>query len=581
MELSSSAMAHKLQRLCLVVLCIAGIISARLIYLQVIKQYALFIQSQKNFLRVEKIASPRGNILDFHGSLLATNRPAHNLFWHGTGLRNLSTEQRTLLEQVGAITGNNFFADASHLRDLLYAERYRRDFLLVHDMSFDVLCKLQEQLVDTKNIRIKTVCKRHYPYQYLACHIIGYLGIIDIDISGKMGLEKICESDLRGTEGIRVRKINSFGTSLDEQEVDKGQSGKDIITTIDIDIQKIAEQVFPANQAGVMVAMDPQDGSIRALLSRPAFDPELFLRKISLDDWTVLQQSRPFINRAFNACYPLGSIFKIVTMSAALEHGLISRDATWFCPGFYMYADRKYGCHNHTGHGLISTCESLTQSCNIVFYEIGRRAPVDLIADYAKRFGLGEKTGIAFNEQVGIVPSRAWKMKEKKERWWPGETLSLAIGQSYLLVTPMQVTRMIGSIFTKKLTKPRILIEEPVVTQDLMIQQDTLNFIKKSMHDVVIHGTGRRIGYMPGFEIYLKTSTAQVSTLQKRDLGNEFLEHAWVATYFTYKDNPGLVLVMFMENVGASRVAVGHVRNFLLEYQKLMDDRQQQACRQY
>ena len=566
MDINSFSVSFKIRHLCTFLISVCVIICCRLIYLQIIQQRLLFIQSQKNFLRVEKIRSPRGNILDINGILLATNRPATDLYWHGTGNNSVTQKQLEILNHITQITGKELCNDSDIWSSIAQAERYSKEALLVSDLTFEQLSQLEEQLANDKNIRIATTFKRHYPHQKTACHVIGYLGTMDFDSFGKMGIEKICEDSLRGLEGSRLRTINSLGASMAEIEMKKGLAGKDIYTTIDFELQKIAETIFSTGSSGVMVLMDPQDGSIRALVSRPDFDPEFFLRRFSTEEWATLQEKQPFLNRAFNACYPPGSIFKIVTMSAALEHTIISPDAVTHCPGYYMYANRKYGCSLHTGHGTLTTCESLTHSCNILFYEIGKRINVDLIADYAKRFGLGQKTGTAFNEKEGLVPNRTWKKKFKRERWWQGDTLSIAIGQSYLLVTPIQIACMIGSIFTKTLVKPRIMVEEPISRNVLDIQPETLAFIKRSMHDVVIHGTGRKVGKLRGFDIYGKTSTAQVGALAKEDLGTQYLPHAWFASYFKFEGQDPLVLVILMENAGSSRVPTGLAKDFWLAY---------------
>lgn len=566
MNISSLSISFKIRHIGTFLICAGVIIACRLIYLQIIQQHILFIQSQKNFLRVEKIRSPRGNILDVHGVLLATNRPAHDLYWHGTGNRVLSQHQRDLLEDVAVITGQSFCGDEDKWGALIHAERYNKDTLLVHDLTFEQLSKLEEQFAAEENIRVLTTFKRHYPYRKSACHVIGYLGTIDVGAFGKMGIEKICEDELKGFEGTRLKTINSFGKSMAEVEMKKGLVGKNISTTIDFELQKIAETIFPEAQSGVMILMDPQDGAIRALVSRPDFDPEFFLHRFSTEEWKALQEKQPFLNRAFGASYPPGSIFKIVTMSAALENNCVSPNAVTHCPGYYMYANRKYGCSLHTGHGTLTTCESLTHSCNILFFDIGKRINIDIIADYAKRFGLGQKTGTAFNEKAGIVPSRAWKKKAMHERWWSGETLSVAIGQSYTLVTPIQIACMIGGVFTRNLVSPRIIVDEPINKRPIDIKPETLAFIKRSMQDVVIHGTGRKIGKISGFDIYGKTSTAQVGALEKEELGNLYLPHAWFASYFKYKDENPLVLVILMEHAGSSRVITPLVKNFFLAY---------------
>jgi penicillin-binding protein 2 len=571
MDLSTQSISLKLHQIGIFIVSISFIIICRLVYLQIIQQHLLYIQSQKNFLRLEKIKSPRGNILDAQGNLLATNRPATDLYWHGTGNRILTDAQEDILERVSNITGKNILSDPGLLTEIVQAERYRKNLVLVEDLTHEQLSQLEEQLSAQPNILIKTTFKRHYPNQRLACHVIGYISSLDIEEIGKMGIEKICEQRLKGLEGSRLRTINSCGTSLSEIEVQKGTAGKDINMTIDLNLQKIAEATFPADQSGIIIVMDPLDGAIRALVSRPDFDPELFLRHVTKAEWETLQEKQPFLNRAFNACYPPGSIFKIVTMSAALEHGIIKQDANWFCPGYYTYASRNYGCHLHTGHGNLSTCECLTHSCNIVFYDIGRRINIDVIADYAKRFGLGVKTGAPFNEKEGLIPCKAWKRKYKHERWYTGETLSVAVGQSFLLVTPIQIARMIGSIFTQTLVKPRILVDDPIVREPLDIKPETLTFIKKSMKDVVIHGTARRVGKINGFEMYAKTSTAQVCALTKRDLGKQFVEHSWYASYNQYKQERPFVLLILIENSGSSRIPAGFAREFLIQYRSSIE----------
>lgn len=574
MDLGTQSISIKLQQIGIALLVASSVIVCRLVYLQIIQQHLLYIQSQKNFLRIEKIRSPRGNILDANGALLATNRPATDLYWHGTGNRHLTAQQEEILERIRTITGQDLMSGPEQRDELKRAERYSKDLLLVEDLTFEQLSQLEEQFAAIANILIKITFKRHYPHRRMACHVVGYIGSLNLEEIGKMGIEKICEQELKGLEGSRLRTINSCGTSLAEIELQKGMAGRDINMTIDLALQQIAEETFPEDQSGIILVMDPLDGAIRALVSRPDFDPEIFLRHVTQEEWAALQEKQPFLNRVFNACYPPGSIFKIVTMSAALEQGIIKQDASWFCPGYYSYASRNYGCHLHTGHGTLSTCECLTHSCNIVFYEIGRRINVDIIADYAKKYGLGVKTGSPFNEKLGIIPNKAWKRKNRHERWYTGETLSVAIGQSFLLVTPIQVARMIGSIFTRTLVKPRILMDDPVYSEPLDIRPETLSFIKKSMKDVVIHGTARRVGKISGFEMYAKTSTAQVCSLTKRDLGKKYVEHSWYVSYNQYKKERPFVLLVLIENSGSSRIPSGLAREFLLKYRSIIEHEQ-------
>ena len=224
-----------------------------------------------------------------------------------------------------------------------------------------------------------------------------------------------------------------------------------------------------------------------------------------------------------------------------------------------------------SGHGLLNIEQSLAHSCNILFYETGKKISIDLLANYAHRFGLGEKTNIMFAEKEGLVPSTAWKRRVKNERWWPGETLSVAIGQSYLLATPVQIARMISSIFTGQLVTPRVLMNEPINKQPLAISLETRKFLQQSMQKVVHQGTGQKVKTIKDIKIYAKTSTAQTSSLEKRDWGTEYMEHGWFVAYFSYKDYKPLTLVILVEHASTSRVPAGIAADFLREYKKLMD----------
>jgi penicillin-binding protein 2 len=335
-------------------------------------------------------------------------------------------------------------------------------------------------------------------------------------------------------------------------------------------MQHIVETIFPPNVCGSIILMNPINGALLATISRPNFDPHIFLHPLSVDTWKQLQVNQPFLNRAFKACYPPGSIFKLITTSAALELGMITPTSTTYCKGYSTFAKRQYWCNQRHGHGTLNIEQALAASCNIPFFEIGKKIDINVLAQYAHRFGLGEKTNIILSESAGIVPSRAWKRANKNEPWWPGETLSVTIGQSFLNVTPIQIARMISSIFTGYLVNPRILVSEPIVTQPLEILPTTLSFLRETMKAVVEQGTGRTANNKK-FTVYGKTSTAQVSDLSKRHQGTEHMEHGWFVGYIQYHHNTPLTIVILLENVGTSREATRVAQKFLIEYAKLVD----------
>lgn len=551
---------------------VLGMLAIRLFYLQINLGNYFFNRGQKNFLRVVSTRPPRGNIVDCYGRLLVTNRPLINIYWQGSGNKNLIESQMQLLEVVGSIAQKDFLS-AQALAYILNAEKHYKQTLLVRDISFEQLSKIEEQLPNHPNLHIHTSFERYYPYKTYACHVLGYLNNnYEDQPSGIAGLEKILQNSLRGQEGYVQKTINSVGRSIQQIELLKEKQGATTHTTIDIELQDICERIFPTQYAGTMVLMDPIDGSLRALISRPNFDPSQFLKPISFYQWQELQENSPLLNRAFNASYPPGSIFKLVTVSAALENNIVMPSDTFLCKGYKVCGKRKYWCHNHFGHGLLDTRQSVAYSCNILFFEIAQKIDVDLLADYAFRFGLGRKTHIPFQEQLGLVPTKQWKAQTLREAFWPGEKLSLSIGQSFLLVTPIQVARMISSIFTGYLTNPRILQDQPIKQEPLSIRPETRRFLQKSMKSAVTQGTGKRVSKIKDLRIYAKTSTAQTSGLEKRAMGTEYWEHGWFVAYFQYKDNPALTVVIQLEHAGSAQIATTIARNFLVEYKKWVDN---------
>jgi len=549
------------------------VLSTRLIYLQIYAWNYFITKSSKNFLRIKKNRSIRGDIIDRNGKILATNQAINTLIWHGTGNKKLTPEQSRLLTVLRTIT-NNKIADESIIAD---AEKKYKKIILIKQISQEELGKIAEYYQNHPNIKIETTIERHYPFYTYASHLIGYLGNDIIEQhSGKMGLEKLFEQDLRGKDGTYIDTINSYGKEIESFELKKPLSGGIIKTTLDIEMQSLAESIFPNELTGALLLFDPFSGDILASLSRPTFDPHIFLKKITHQQWSRLQDKSTFLNRIL-ALYPPGSIFKLVTISAALEQKIITKDISWQCTGYSVFCGRKYYCAHKKQHGLLSLKEAVAQSCNTLFFEIGKKIDIDILAQYAYAFGLGQETSFLFKEQKGVIPTRTWKRLVKNQPWWPGETLSVTIGQSFLLVSILQIAKMIGSIFTGNLVKPRILIDESIESLPLTIQDETREFLKESMHLVIQRGTGKKLQTIKDLEIYAKTSTAQTSSLEKSSVDSQFKEHGWCATYFSYKDQKPLVLVVLIEKAGNSQIPTIIAKNFILGYKKLNEEKKQIA----
>ncbi len=563
-----------LLKVCTLALCI---IVGRLFYLQINQGKTLFEQSKKNFTRTENLLSLRGNILDCRGNILATNKPITAVYWQGTGQKKLTQEQLNIIKQLGIVTKKDFTEKQSLIT---HTEKHFKKHLLATDVSFEQLSKIAELFSDEKNISIETKFKRLYPYKSIASHVLGYLGHLGPSYEGRMGLERLFEEQLRGKKGSLLRIINSVGTHLAEYETEETLSGKDITTTLDLSLQRIAERTFPEDRTGTLILMDPRDGSLRVVLSRPTFDPNVFMNPLNPDQWQELQAQKPFLNRFCNASYPPGSIFKLVTLSAAIETGIIDPYSTWDCKGYVTLAKRKFRCARIYGHGELTTKQAVANSCNILFYEIAKKLDIDVLAKYAQIFGFGKATSNVLSERTGLVPTREWKQETKGERWWLGETLSASIGQSFLLTTPLQIARMIGSIETGYLVSTRLIESSTPQYEPLKIKYETRAFLRQTMHAVVTKGTARMFNTLDDFIIRAKTSTAQTSGLSKRKQGEAFLEHGWFAGNFSFRGSPPLTLVVLTENTGNAKLPMLIGREFLKNYQELMELREKKKRRE-
>lgn len=545
----------------------------RLFYLQVNQGSRFSDLGKKNFLRMEVISPPRGNLTDCNGVLIASNRPVFDLYWDGLGNNNFSEKQIGMISKLSRILNIDFEQDEK-IKNIKFAEKTFKRFLIKQDISFDELCQISEQCSEFYNLVITNRFKRIYPYNNLAAHILGYLSKQEQDYTtiGLCGVEKAFQKELKGEVGYVVNIINSKGRKLEQKDLKDPRAGSDIKLTLDWRLQSIAESLFEQDQSGVFVLMDPTDGAVKVFLSYPTFDPNCFLESISKQDWDEkFSYNKPLLNRITSAGYPPASIFKLVTLAAGLEEGIIEPDTMFDCRGYKEFCSRKYHCIRKTGHGAISARMALSYSCNIPCFEIALKMKVDQLANYAFKFGLGQPTGFLLPEFPGLVPTYEWKVAVKNEPWWKGETLSAAIGQSYTLVTPLQMVRMIASIYSGYLVKPRILEREKIEKEDLKISRRTLSFLREGMRGAVEFGSAKLLGRIKNFEIYAKTGTAQTSSLATEKLFKRQFEHGWLAVYFSYKGQKPLALVVLVENAQTTQPSKEIVAKFLLAYAKLKE----------
>lgn len=572
MDVIFSKRIARLWRILLGFVLFLAIIVTRLCYLQVAQGHILLDLGKKNFLRTDVVLPLRGDVYDKNGFLLASNKPVFDLYWQGGGSYKLREPHTKLLTRVGELLEVDIAGNRSLKRSITHAERYRKRCLVYKNLSFAQLSKISEQCADAPHLLLENRFERVYPHKTTASHLVGYLS--RVQRVGCSGLERYFHDHLSGQEGYIKNIISATGRRLKQTEAKPARAGGDLTLTIDIDLQMIAEGVFPKREAGAVIVMDPEDGSVRALASLPNFDPNLFLYPISHEIWEdKFTTNHPLLNRATRALYPPASIFKLVTMAAGIDENICSPDDNIDCKGHVIFGKRKYLCIRRWGHGILTPDKALAVSCNIPCFEIGKKISIDTLAEYAYRFGLGQKTDFLLPERTGLVPTSRWKQAVKGERWWQGETLSAAIGQSFLLVTPLQLARMISSVCTGYLSKPRLLQSEDVERKELLVKPETLAFLREAMAYAVRKGTVRRLGYLKDFKIHAKTGTAQTCSLSKRKVGRQDYEHAWLAGFFQYKGGKPLALVILIEHVGAVLPAVQTADRFLRGYRMLMQQR--------
>ena len=528
---------------------------------------SLVEQSEKNYTKINEIKPIRGSLVDVQGRPLATNEILFDLYWSGS--ESIMYEQSDLKRDYEIIKKIGSEVSYEHF---LQAYKKKKQILLISKLSLDSFLEIGEVIGESSCITVELKIKRIYPHQSTASHLLGYVRQKQDVASGVAGLEKYLQEDLQGVSGEKKMSINARGVVMKEEQMHAPLSGKNIQLTIDLDLQEMAEKAFSVYQSGAIVIMDPENGAIKALVSYPNFDPNRFLQPLSTQEWQrdFQQQTSPLLNRATQGLYPAASLFKLVTFAAGLEEGIIAKDTIFECKGHFEFCGRKYYCQRSWGHGSLNTKDALAYSCNIPCYVIAEKMDIDILAWYAYEMGFGTETGLFLPEKSGLIPTKAWKQAVKHESWWQGETLSASIGQSFIMVTPLQVACMLGSIFTGYRVRPRVLTNEVVQKKPISLSEDTRLFLQESMALGVKKGTSRRLAMYDKFVIHAKTGTAQTSNLRtkKEKRKRSQIEHGWTAIHFKYKNDKPYILVVLVEHSETSRAATEIAQKILRQYGK-------------
>jgi len=573
-----------------------SLLVVRMWYLQVIKGSELRLQSENNRIRIHESKAIRGIIKDRWGVALVENQPSFDISIVPGAVRNVVDVVRAL-EAVYGSQGLEF------RRDISAAEK-NRPFIpmkLARNVSWEELSLVETNSLNLPGVVVDVVPIRKYIDGGMTAHILGHVGEVSQeelkadrsgllktgDRVGKSGIEKYLDSYLRGINGGEYIEVNAIGRKVKTLKRVEPVPGNDVILTIDAGLQKAAWEAMEG-KVGSVVAMDPRDGSIRAMVSSPAFDPNLFNRGITLEEWKKLSADpfRPMENKAIQGQYPAGSTFKIITAAAALGEGIITPETTFNCNGSFHLGNHEFKCWNKKGHGRVSLHRALVESCDVYFYNLGKLVGVDKLAEYARAFGLGDLTGIPLpSEKGGLIPTKEWKLRRFGQPWQPGETISISIGQGYISVTPLQLLNAYcaiangGTVYVPRLIQ-RVEALDGEILQEFTPRIRSVVSLSKEHMDAILRGlwgvcnesggTGWALR-RPEADVAGKTGTAQVvgqkgrwEGVKSHDMPWKWRDHA-LFVCFAPVDNPEIAVAVVVEHGGHGGSAAAPVARKVID----------------
>jgi len=565
-------------------------------YLQVIKGNDLRQLSENNRIRIRELTADRGMLLDRRGRVLAHNRPSFDVFLVPEDIRS----NPETLERVGTILHLSQEEIQQKMRDVKRRPAFR-PIELKSDIDWERLVLLESNRIHLPGLFVDVRPRRAYQYGPLASHLIGYIGEVNEtelkqnrgrpyrmgSMIGKYGVEYEWESYLRGVDGGRQIEVDALGREIKHLRSIESFPGNNVVLTLDLDLQKVAEEAYQ-DKNGALIAMDPKTGRILAMVSKPSFDPSIFARNITPEEWGELTDHpfHPLQNKGIQGQYPPGSVFKIVTAIAGLETGAITPQTQITCTGRFPFGNRDFRCWKEKGHGTISLHRAIVESCDTYFYQVGLKVGVDAIAHYASELGLGRKTGITLpHEKAGIVPSSSWKKRRFGVSWYSGETLSFAVGQGYLNTTPLQLLTLISAVANGgKIYRPMVVERvESIYGEKLKeyppeevgraaISEKTLRIIQEALLGAVNEpGCTGGASALKQVKVAGKTGTAQVirmaADFKKGDMNRmplKYRDHAWFAAYAPFED-PQIAVVVLVEHGGYGGAAAAPIARKVIE----------------
>jgi penicillin-binding protein 2 len=544
--------------------------------IQVLDHKKYWEQSEANRMREIVLPSQRGLIKDRGETILADNKASFKVSIIRENCKDFDKSCRKISRLLKI--------DEDVLKERI--KKYEsfpifKPIVVKENLSFDEVALIEARKLEFPELILQAEPKRFYPFGSLAAHALGYIQELSQeeikngiyvgrrlgDLIGKTGVEKVYEATLVGTDGQALEIVDSMGRSKGEIERHDPQKGQNLKLTLDYALQEKAEELLEGRE-GAVVMMDPQKGEILALASYPTFDPNKFIDRFTPEEWLNLVNSpeHPLENRAVRGQYAPGSIFKLVIDLGALDLGLVDEETTFTCKGEIEIYNERFSCWAEKGHGDMNLIQGIRNSCNIYHYQVGKKMGIEEISRFAKILGFGAKTGIDLpGEKIGLVPDPRWKREVRNERWQPGETISVSIGQGPLLVTPIQVALYTSIIANRgKKVTPHLVNSQSQIKNDALAENNTVEIepstfetVIQGMWEVVNNGGTGWAANIKGFDICGKTGSTQLISTDKDEEKKEEEEeeeeeaktHSWF-TGFAPRDNPKIVVTVLVEYGG-------------------------------
>jgi penicillin-binding protein 2 len=587
-----------------VVVAVFAVLLARFVYLQVLQHDYYHTKAEDNRISIVPITPNRGNIVDRNGAVLARNYSAYTLEIAPSKVRDIEGTIDSL-EQLIEIRQS----DRTRFRRLLIEAKGAESLPIRTRLSDEEVAKFAANRYRFPGVDIKARLFRQYPHGEVASHVLGYIGrISDRDLEkikqdealaanykgtdhiGKTGVEQSYERELHGITGYEQVEVDAGGRGVRTLSRTAPTSGNDLVLTLDVALQQVAEAAF-RERRGALVAIEPSTGGVLALVSKPGFDPNLFVDGIDPASWDGLNASadRPLNNRALTGMYPPGSTFKPYMALAALELGKRTPAQAISDPGYFMFGGRRFRDDKEGGHGSVDMYKSIVVSCDTYYYVLANDLGIRNISSFIGQFGFGSRTGIDMEgEATGVLPSEEWKMKRfrrpEQQRWYPGETISIGIGQGYNSYTPLQLAHAMSTLANNGVMYRPHLVRyvqnaksgerryiEPQPMKTVPLKPENIQFIKKALGGVNIEGTGARAFAKAGYTSGGKTGTAQVIAIKANEkyvasrVAERHRDHALFIA-FAPLESPKIALAVLVENGGFGAAAAAPIARQVLDY---------------